>query len=957
MSAASKIRYVTMATCLLIGLAPAFGQQSQFNWKIGAWGGVMSYHGDLVDKFRLIQPTPRTIEPLQHIDFDTWGLSAEKSLTNAWSIGLAYSKGRFTANDRAIDWDGKLRTDAPHFNRALNVETRLNNYNLFLTYYFDNGNLLGRKASLSPFFKIGAGYTHFETFGDLYTDSGRYYYWPDGTIRNQPLGSPQAEIIAQDGVFETALQPLETEGTSYRTTVLTPMTGVGLKLRLFDRMSLQLEYAFYFTQTDYLDDVSGKYPSNFDSPEQAYASNPSGIDAQFRGNPNGNKDFYNFASMSLHYHLGRKARAFHAPEIMTGVLPLWEEKELPEGFRRDVSLEEEQAPKIEEQLIKEVTVDSTVEIIDGDTTVKVVKSIVVRKSPQPSSKVAGQPRRKIEKEIVLQSDTTLEKLIEVDSTVEITGADTVVEVVKKMIEPPIDSAKTTERELEEELIIIEKEEGTVPDTSTSMEKLPVPPDSTLLKAVEEKKVVVKEQARSVVDTTQTLPGRDTSAIAPAPDSSAVKPAPTPDSVRMQPTALPDTSKLATPAVDTLQVQPKSPRDSVKIREVTQRIEISDTTQAQPAAPPTNKIDKDKPSAKPTQPQVDTSKVEKRKELPPAPPQPSREIDALKSEIKAMQAQMAEMKKLERQSAEEAKRIADLNARIADLEKKVQSRQTDPELEREVESLKTEVSNLRQLIQAQASQPTVVVAPPPSQPAPAKNDAQIEALQKQIEGLNRSLDSIKLAKVPAMDTVKVVEPNPLLDSLQRQLIALQEQLARQQKEEAQRLQKEEQARKAAEEAAREAEIKRIQEEAARRQAQLEAEKKKLEQEIAAKEAAEREARQRAELKAKIEALGKPTVYFSVASAELDMSAQEAISRVVKVMLLHPQVRATLQGFADPSGNRLKNLDLANRRAQAVKARMEQMGIAAERLTVIPGAIDTNAKTPEEGRRVEIRLEMD
>ena len=75
-----------------------------------------------------------------------------------------------------------------------------------------------------------------------------------------------------------------------------------------------------------------------------------------------------------------------------------------------------------------------------------------------------------------------------------------------------------------------------------------------------------------------------------------------------------------------------------------------------------------------------------------------------------------------------------------------------------------------------------------------------------------------------------------------------------------------------------------------------------------------------------------------------------------MLLHPELKAILQGFSDPSGNAAKNIRLANQRAEAVRSAFNSLGLKNDRLEITPGQIDRNVKDPKEGRRVEIRLEI-
>lgn len=71
--------------------------------------------------------------------------------------------------------------------------------------------------------------------------------------------SPTAELAGE--AFN--LYQLETEGTSYsRFTMVFPV-GAGLKFKVNPFLNFITEFSYRFTLSDYLDDVSGKYPENY----------------------------------------------------------------------------------------------------------------------------------------------------------------------------------------------------------------------------------------------------------------------------------------------------------------------------------------------------------------------------------------------------------------------------------------------------------------------------------------------------------------------------------------------------------------------------------------------------------------------------------------------------------------------------------------------------------------------
>lgn len=302
-------------------------QQDKYGLRIGVHYGMMNYYGDLSDEFRLIQPRPETNDFFGNLELENYGLSIEKSLSKAWSIGLSYENGFITANDRAIDRDGNIQFNNEFFGRALNTRSEIQAFNFYFTFHTDNEKLFSRKAFVTPFFKFGAGITQFDVFGDLFTGEDqmqRYYYWSDNTIRNLPelpANIDLAQTLAQDGNYETQLNGLETEGKDYNNTVLNVMGGVGLKFRLGSRFNLNAEYILHYLESDYLDDVSDDFLSTYDNALQAYAANPADFLGTRRGSGSRDlNDFYSFLNVSLHYNLGRKKEAFIAPQIYIGSL-------------------------------------------------------------------------------------------------------------------------------------------------------------------------------------------------------------------------------------------------------------------------------------------------------------------------------------------------------------------------------------------------------------------------------------------------------------------------------------------------------------------------------------------------------------------------------------------------------------------------------------------------------------
>ena len=372
-----------MVQMMLVLSLTTQAQQDRFGWRVGLYGGATSYYGELSNK--LIDPNLKLIDPIDNLDFATIGVSIEKSMSKAWGMRFMATKGSFIANDRAINWSKELQTGNENFHRSLNVKTDIKDLALIFVYHFDNGKLFGNQTFLSPYLMIGGGVTKFKTYADLYNNNNRYHYWGDNTIRNIAEADPNAanaSIIEQDGIFETELTDLQTEGVDYVNQAIQIPFGVGLKFRLGARLNLNIESLWRYTSTDYLDDVGGNSIETVTDAVQAYAANPAGLNSDFRATAgNDLKDIYAFHSISLHYNFGRKKNAFTAPIIMTSDLyqlqePVMEmeeeivdEKEvLVEEEINELPVLEEVEVEIDREIVEEKKIRAPIEIVKEETT-------------------------------------------------------------------------------------------------------------------------------------------------------------------------------------------------------------------------------------------------------------------------------------------------------------------------------------------------------------------------------------------------------------------------------------------------------------------------------------------------------------------------------------------------------------------------------------------------------------
>jgi len=110
--------------------------------------------------------------------------------------------------------------------------------------------------------------------------------------------------------------------------------------------------------------------------------------------------------------------------------------------------------------------------------------------------------------------------------------------------------------------------------------------------------------------------------------------------------------------------------------------------------------------------------------------------------------------------------------------------------------------------------------------------------------------------------------------------------------------------------------------------------------AAKQAEEEAARQRAleeqrlkEARQAREEFVNEMVHFAFDSSALDATAQDILKKKAAYLQAHPDVKIVIEGHCDERGTIEYNLALGERRAQAARAFLENMGVASNRLGII------------------------
>jgi outer membrane protein OmpA-like peptidoglycan-associated protein/opacity protein-like surface antigen len=103
---------------------------------------------------------------------------------------------------------------------------------------------------------------------------------------------------------------------------------------------------------------------------------------------------------------------------------------------------------------------------------------------------------------------------------------------------------------------------------------------------------------------------------------------------------------------------------------------------------------------------------------------------------------------------------------------------------------------------------------------------------------------------------------------------------------------------------------------------------------------------------------PAISFAVGKSLLPKSAEMKLDEIIQVLRENPEVRLEIRGYTDNAGNDLQNLQLSQRRADAVKAYLVKGGVNFARLSSVGyGEADpVTSNATEEGRRKNRRIEF-
>ncbi|MBA2745039.1 MAG: outer membrane beta-barrel protein [Flavisolibacter sp.] len=256
--------------CLAFILSVSVTSFAQF--RLGVFGGLSNYQGDLVDK------------PFQSSRAAV-GITGTFTLSQRFNIRTGITFGRVAAAD-SLSNSEVLRSRNLSFQSNIAEFSVLAEYNIF--------NI--EQVRWTPYVFAGLALYHFDPF-----------------------------TYGQDGI-QTYLQPLTTEGQGiegygskpYNLTQIAIPFGGGIKYAISDRVHLGLELGLRKLFTDHLDDVSGNYA---DPGELVAARGPRSAELAYRGDEVAGgellapdkgamrgspkyKDYYYFTGLHLSFQLG-----------------------------------------------------------------------------------------------------------------------------------------------------------------------------------------------------------------------------------------------------------------------------------------------------------------------------------------------------------------------------------------------------------------------------------------------------------------------------------------------------------------------------------------------------------------------------------------------------------------------------------------------------------------------------
>lgn len=221
---------------------------------LSAGYGVLNFYGDVRSSNRI----PVIGNPALRMNVTTFIDNNQYFAANFYFL-----TGSLTGEQRST-------TD---LSKNLNFSSQI--FSIGATARYEFGHLLSDELKLRPYVSIGLEQLSFSSKGDLFDGNGqRYYYWPDGSIRNLSDTEPgAAKPLVRDYVYETDLRSYERNVRAretdnddlggYQLRTLGIPLEIGFTLKVSQRVFVSLGTEYHYTFSDYIDNVAadGTYVS------------------------------------------------------------------------------------------------------------------------------------------------------------------------------------------------------------------------------------------------------------------------------------------------------------------------------------------------------------------------------------------------------------------------------------------------------------------------------------------------------------------------------------------------------------------------------------------------------------------------------------------------------------------------------------------------------------------------
>jgi hypothetical protein len=211
--------------------------------------GVLNFYGDIRSSNRL----PAIGNPALRMNVTTFIDNSQHFAANFYFL-----TGSLTGEQRSTT----------NMSKNLNFKSQVFSIGASARYEF--GHLFSDGLKFRPYVSIGLEQLNFNSKGDLFDGNGqRYYYWPDGSIRDLPDTEPgAARPLVRDYVYETDLRSFERNVRSretgnddlgsYSLRSLGIPVEIGFVMRVSQRVYVSLGTEYHYTFSDYIDNVASE---------------------------------------------------------------------------------------------------------------------------------------------------------------------------------------------------------------------------------------------------------------------------------------------------------------------------------------------------------------------------------------------------------------------------------------------------------------------------------------------------------------------------------------------------------------------------------------------------------------------------------------------------------------------------------------------------------------------------